>query len=211
MAATLLRSIALSLAMALGAGSAVAHAVDPERAELAAARQRIEADHTRRVVQCRQQFVVTSCVEAAAATRREGLAALQAREAEIDDRERKARAAARLGRIEAKQQRQKDTPTPLPLVPADSAAAQEAAAEQAARAAGRSLRAPTGKPGEPAARSAKPKAVDVEDEAARFDARQAEARSRKAAAAQREKDRARTGKPPRAPLPPVDGASQPKP
>lgn len=210
MTTVLMRAVAC-VTMAIGAASmpAMAAAPDPERAELASARQRIEATHVRREAQCRQQFVVTSCIEAAEATRREGLAALQAREAEIDDRERKARAAARLSRIEAKQQRQKDTPTPLPLVPADSAAAQEAAAELAARAAGRTLRAPTGRPASPDARPDKPKAVDEREEAARFDARQAEALSRKAAAAQRKKDQERSGKPPRTPLPPVGGASRP--
>jgi hypothetical protein len=205
-----LRSLGVTTLLALAFTSV--RAADPERAELAASRQRIQADHDQRVAQCRQQFVVTSCVEAAAAVRREGLAALQAREAEIDDRERKARAYARQSRIEAKQQRSKDTPTPVPLVPAASAAVQDASAEEAARASGRALRAPAGKASVPSpSRPARPKAVDPQEEAARFDARQAEARNRKAAAAERQKERERAGKAHRAPLPPVDAASQPRP
>jgi hypothetical protein len=201
-----LRAVMLAALMVMVADSVPA--ATPERAQLAEARQRIESEHAERVAQCRQQFVVTSCVEAAEARRREGLTALQAREAEIDDGERKARAQARQSRIDAKQQRKKDAPTPVPLVPADSAAAQEAAAVEAARAAGRTMRLPAAKPAPASpARSVTPKAVDAKEEAARFDARQTEARSRKAAAAERQKERERSGEVPRAPLPPVGGAS----
>lgn len=188
------------LAMMLVA--APAHAADAERSQLAEARQRIEADHARRVAQCRQRFVVTACVEAADAERREGLTALQTREAEIDDAERKARAQARQSRIDAKQQRQKDRPAPVPLVLAESAALEpESAASRKPR-----LSEARPKPQSPE-RPSKPKAVDTEQEAARFDARQHEALSRKAAAAERQKERERSGKTPRAPLPPVDAAS----
>ncbi|HEY2560704.1 MAG TPA: hypothetical protein VGI48_13445 [Caldimonas sp.] len=88
-------------------GSATAF-VDPagaeesERAGIANERAAIEARYAERERECRERFVVTSCVDAARRDRRSGLDALRARQLRLDEKERHERAAQRSAELAAK-------------------------------------------------------------------------------------------------------------
>ena len=70
-----------------------------------AQRLQIEAKHEVRRKACATRFAVSSCMDEALGERRRELAALAARQAALDDAERRRRAQARQARIEAKQTR----------------------------------------------------------------------------------------------------------
>lgn len=99
----------LLFAMAGTAWSAEPAAEAAERERLMAERRRIDAAHDARERECTERFAVTSCLEEDRHQRRDALATLNARLAELDDRQRARRAEARLRRIEAKVTRQAKT------------------------------------------------------------------------------------------------------
>ena len=92
----------LVVAVVLAAGAAPARAEDSERRKIAQERTAIEARHAARERECRDRFVVTSCVEDAKRERRQGLDALRARQIKLDEHERRERAAARNAELTAK-------------------------------------------------------------------------------------------------------------
>jgi colicin import membrane protein len=79
----------------------LAHAGDEpaERDQLRRDRQAIEARHGQREQTCRQQFVVTPCLEAARADKQKALQAVQARESALDDAQRRRRAEIQAQRV----------------------------------------------------------------------------------------------------------------
>lgn len=83
----------LATAMALCAGVAMAAAAG--RYRIAEAKAGVEARYRTTEADCRQRFVVMSCIDDAKALRRKDLAALREEELIIDDADRKQRAAAR--------------------------------------------------------------------------------------------------------------------
>lgn len=166
------------------------------RAHLAQERRDIESLHADRQRQCATQFVVTSCVEAARAQHREALLALDAREASLDDAERRQRALDRQARIDAKVARQAEAASerePMALVPA----------ERVSRV--RPALAPHGAAEPQAARADRPSAEELKarevDSRGRFEQREREALARRNAAAARQRGRELSGKPAAAPLP----------
>lgn len=82
------------------AGSAAAEAA--ERRQLLAERRRIEVSHGERERACADRFAVTACLDENRREQREALAAVEARLADLDDRQRARRAEARQRRIDAK-------------------------------------------------------------------------------------------------------------
>jgi hypothetical protein len=85
---------------------------DAERARLAAERQALIDGLAQEELACQQRFFVNACVEDVSRRRREALAPLRARELELDDAERRQRAAERRAAIEAKQREQAARPAP---------------------------------------------------------------------------------------------------
>ncbi|HEV8112650.1 MAG TPA: hypothetical protein VGR31_07725, partial [Planctomycetota bacterium] len=84
-------------ALALSAAVLVpAHAADGgERARIASERAEVEKRYAERERECRERFVVTSCIDDAKRERRMSLDALRARELKLDEETRRARADAR--------------------------------------------------------------------------------------------------------------------
>ncbi len=97
-------------------------------ADAAAERERIETE--RRLIEvafadeesaCLRRFVVTPCIEAVQARRREALAPLRHQELLLDEAERRQRAAARLQGIEARRAAVAARPAAVDVVPASGA------------------------------------------------------------------------------------------
>ena len=93
---------ATGLFWASGASGAEANAPASPRDRVQAERAHAEAQYVERERACRTQFAISGCLEAASARRRETLTRLRRQDIEIDDAERRERAAARRARIEAK-------------------------------------------------------------------------------------------------------------
>ena len=75
---------------------------DAERHRIAEERAAIEARYTARTRECRDRFIVTSCVDDAKVERRRGLDALRARQLELDEEKRRARTSERSAELSAK-------------------------------------------------------------------------------------------------------------
>lgn len=73
-----------------------------QRQRLAAQRDRIEAQHNARELECAERFTVTACLDESRRERRGALADVKAQLAVIDGAQRARRAAARQRRIDAK-------------------------------------------------------------------------------------------------------------
>ena len=86
----------------VGALAAPARAEDGERRRIVQEREAIEARYAARERECRERFVVTSCVEDAKRDRRRGLDALRTRQLKLDEEGRRDRAAARQAELAAK-------------------------------------------------------------------------------------------------------------
>ena len=98
------------------------HQIKTERAAANAGLNKAEAE-------CRQRFVVSSCVNEAQAQHREAMSALRMRELTLDEAKRKAEVEANERRIEAKRAEAANRPSPAPRVasaPKPSAAASTA-------------------------------------------------------------------------------------
>ena len=153
--------------LALGAAGAWADAA-AERERIETERRLIEAAFADEEGACLRRFIVTPCIEAVQARRREALAPLRHQELLLDEAERRARAAARLQGIEARRaaaaERPPEAPAPLPAEPQPGTPADAASAP--------ALPPPT-------------RATPSQDRSAA-----AEAAARRAAAAQRRRDAA---------------------
>src|SRR5262249_3974728 len=80
-----------------------AHAADSgERARIASERAEVEKRYADRERECRERFVVTSCVDDAKRERRKSLDALRAQELQLDEQTRRARTEARRAELAAK-------------------------------------------------------------------------------------------------------------
>ena len=95
-------AVALALTLALAAPARAATADDAERHRIAEERAAIEARHAARERECRERFVVTSCIDDAKVERRHGLDALRARQLKLDEERRRARTAERSAELAAK-------------------------------------------------------------------------------------------------------------
>lgn len=188
---------------AIGAASASwAEATDKAlRERLSTERREVEREFATQERECAQRFLVTACVDAAKAQRRDALKRLSTREAALDDAERTRRATARQQRIDAKQARQardREERASAPLIPFEPASA-------AVRPPPRAVAPPAPvQPIDPTQRRA-----DEQRSRTEYENRQRQVKARQEAAAQRQAQRAGSRKPPAAPLPPVGGASAP--
>ncbi len=97
-AATLL----LAGVLAIPAPAGAAADDDAERHRIAEERAAIEARYAARTRECRDRFIVTSCVDDAKVERRRGLDALRARQLVLDEEKRRARTAERSAELAAK-------------------------------------------------------------------------------------------------------------
>ena len=75
---------------------------DAERSRIASERAAVEATFAARERECRERFVVTSCVDDARRERRRGLDALRARQLQLDEARRRERTAERRAELAAK-------------------------------------------------------------------------------------------------------------
>jgi colicin import membrane protein len=88
-------------------------AQDADRLQLAAERAALQSRFEAQVKECQTRFAVTACVDDVRLRRREALAPVRARELQLDDAERSARAASREQALLAKQ---RDPLQPAPVV-----------------------------------------------------------------------------------------------
>ncbi len=190
---------------------AAAHATpaeDAERARLAQERATIDSTYSARVAQCRQRFVVTSCVEDAKRDRRQGLDALHLRQIALDESLRRERARARRAElsVHAAEAARRDAAraTPAAGAPSPAASGQERPVQPV-----ESLRSRARLPDESKPRAAQANAAGAvaAERAARearsrasFEARQKEAAEHREEALKKAADRAKKH-PPAAPLP----------
>jgi len=92
----------LAGSLALPAPARAAAADDAERHKISEERAAIEARYAARSRECRDRFVVTSCIDDAKAERRHGLDALRARQLKLDEERRRTRTAERSAELAAK-------------------------------------------------------------------------------------------------------------
>ena len=92
----------LTVALAAAAPARAAASDDAERHRIAEERAAIEARYAAQTRECRDRFIVTSCVDDAKVERRRGLDALRARQLELDEEKRRARTAERSAELAAK-------------------------------------------------------------------------------------------------------------
>jgi colicin import membrane protein len=95
-------ALALGIAALSFAAVAPAQTVDADKAGIESERAAAEARYAGRERECRERFVVTSCIENAQRERRTTLNALRARQQKIDEARRRARAAERRAEIAAR-------------------------------------------------------------------------------------------------------------
>jgi len=98
---------AVLLFLALAAAALPAAAIDPaaeraERRRIESERSQVEAAFAQRERECRERFVVTSCLEDARRDRRQSLEQLRQQQAILDESQRKQRAAQRMDDIRSK-------------------------------------------------------------------------------------------------------------
>jgi colicin import membrane protein len=98
---------AVLLFLALAAAALPAVAIDPaaeraERRRIESERSQVEAAFAQRERECRERFVVTSCLEDARRDRRQSLESLRQQQAILDESQRKQRAAQRMDDIRSK-------------------------------------------------------------------------------------------------------------
>jgi len=95
-------ALVLLCALTLAASARAATSDDAERHRIAEERAAIEARYAARERECRDRFVVTSCVDDAKVERRRGLDALRTRQLKLDEDKRRARTAERNAELAAK-------------------------------------------------------------------------------------------------------------
>jgi colicin import membrane protein len=121
--------LAIGLLLALGAQADESPQAQAERQKIKAERDAANAGLKKAEAECRQRFVVSSCVNEAQAQHREAMSELRMRELTLDEAKRKAEAEANERRIEAKRAEAANRPPPVPRAasaPKPSAAASAA-------------------------------------------------------------------------------------
>jgi len=195
----------LSLVVAAcGVGAAPTEDQAAQRAAIRTERAAVEARYEAGVQQCRDRFIVASCLDEQKAQRRHALAELRQRELALDETVRKAEADEAARRVEAKQA-ELDRRTPSPQAHAPPASTPPAARQAPTSAASQT---------EARARRNAKAAEEAAAAAARAQAQQrraSEAEARRQAAERRNAERAAKGKPPAAPLPVPPATSGPTP
>jgi hypothetical protein len=105
----------LLVAALCGAAPVRAQAVGAAEHELLARERRLVTErYAAEESACRERFVVTSCVDAVRARRREAMAPLRERELALDDAERRQRALDRVASVRARQSQPDPQPAPVP-------------------------------------------------------------------------------------------------
>ncbi len=193
-------------ALSLVAAAVQAQGPVDERQRLAAERAAVEARFAESEAGCQQRFAVTDCVNEAKKERRDAMAPLQRRSAELDDAQRKQRAARQteeVGRkLDEAQAREREAALREPVATRPPPAAASAEAASAPLRDGRDARVPKLKP--PPRRltpRTPPRApTDAERRAAeaagqaRIDARKQAAQDHREAVERRNAQRAQSGK-----------------
>lgn len=162
-----------------------------ERTRIASERAAAESRYADEQAECRQRFVVTSCVDEAKARRRETLGRLKHQELVLDEQDRRRRAAARLQAIEEKQ-REAATRAPLPAQPTP------VIREAASAPAGRGPQTPSAAE---RAQRAREEAARAQRRAEAAEQRRQQAAEDRARIAEREAERRAKDKKPSTPLP----------
>ncbi len=209
-----LRSAAMAAGTVLAGASAHAtSAEDAERTALAQERAAIDSTYSARLEQCRQRFVVTSCVEDAKRDRRHGLDDLHLRQIKLDESRRRERSAARRAELSAHAaeaaRRDADQATrpanaasraaPVPEKPERAGEPRRSTVKHPPAAKGRTAPASAGASGAASAGAAA-RAVDEARSRASFEARQTEAAEHRENVLEKAAERARQHRP-AAPLP----------
>lgn len=177
---------------------------EAERSAIAAERERLQQRHTAAQAECYQRFATEDCLRRARGAFRENDAVLRARELEINDAERKAKAAAREALIE---QRLRERPpagasTPQAAVREPSASEPLAQREQQARERARDQRQRAQAQAEAQARQIREQALRAQQARERQAGREAALRERQERQRQRAVEDTAHGHTPAAPLPP---------
>lgn len=208
-------------ALSLAAAAVQAQGPADERQRLAAERAAVEARFVEREAGCQQRFAVTDCVNEAKKDRRDAMVPLLRRSAELDDAQRKQRAARQteeVGRkLDEAQAREREAALREPVAARPPPAAAPAEAASAPRRDGRDAREPKLKPPPRrlTARTPREAPTDAERRAteaaaqARIDTRKQAAQAHREAVERRNAQRAQSGKQV-APLP-VPSASSVRP
>jgi len=197
---------------------APAHAMDAasERAErdrLKTERDQAEAAYVTRERECREKFVVTSCIEQARRDRRQTLERLRQQQAVLDEAQRKQRAAQRVDEIRTKvssedaKQRERAGTERRQRVEAASPSASAASAEASSPTA-IVVSEPPSALARPASANASAMEVHARKEAA-YEKRLEEAREHRAQVERRNAEKAASGKAPAKGLPTPTSASAP--
>jgi len=199
------------LAAALPARAAEPDDITADRARIAAARAAAEQHYADRERECRQRFVVTSCVEEAKRERGATLSALQREQNLLDDRVRQAQAAERREELRERAQAEAARAS-APQTPRD--AASHAPSDRPTHAADAASKAPPQpqpmlKGGVGVVGEERRSADQQARSRATFDAAQREAAKHRAEVEAKSASKAASGKKPAAPLPLPPGASGP--
>jgi colicin import membrane protein len=197
-AAFLLAASAVAPAGAMDAASERA-----ERDRLKVERDHAEAAYVTRERECREKFIVTSCIEQARRDRRQALERLRLQQEVLDEAQRKQRAAQRVDDIrnkvsteEAKQRDSAGKPRRR-AEPASAASAPESATSGPTAIV---INEPPSAVAKPSAARASQAQVQAQKEAA-YERRLEEAREHRAQVERRNAERAASGKPPAKSLP----------
>ena len=111
-------AVGICLAGVVGAAAAEeAPSSQAERQRIAEQRRVAESQYTAREAECRQRFVVTSCIDKARADRRQSLDNLHQQEIALDEVERQQRTAEHRRRQDAKIREELARPVPEPSAP----------------------------------------------------------------------------------------------
>jgi hypothetical protein len=188
----MLMSLAFGPALAAPPGSDAA-----ERQRIAAERAEVEKAFAAREAECRERFIVTSCLDAARRDRRDAMERLRQQQVVLDEAQRKQRAAERIEDIRNK-------------VSADDAKRREAQArvrsrearlqEQAQRSEAAASAGPAASQPDRAARRPPPSPKPPAQRASEYERRQTDAKEHRAAVERRNAERTAKGKPSK-PLP----------
>lgn len=177
-----------------------------ERLRIETERSQVQQAYGQRERECRQRFVVTSCIDQAQRERRRALEALRKQLEVLDEAQRKQRAAQRMEDIESKlsadNARRRDAQARRPSDRLDAAADSQHSAGS-----GRAALLPHAG----SAPSSPHSLAEQLQHAAEYDRRQEDAKMHREALARRNAERASKGKRPAAPLPLPGAASAPHP
>jgi hypothetical protein len=208
-------ALALAGALAGALPARAASADDAERHRIAEERAAIEARYAARERECRDRFIVTSCVDDAKVERRRGLDALRVRQLKLDEEKRRERTAERSAELatkaadDARREQERaaraaSAPAPREPRPLEPRHEKPAAAAASTSAAGHDRPgAAVEGPGKKAVPSetAAQRRENEERHRASFEMRQQQAIEHRQEVLDKAAEREKKGKPPAAPLP----------